>query len=200
MAIPFHKRINSIETVVNSIRYDNQVFRWFAKFVAHPAIRERLKDSPDDQKHYREIATITVQQNGLFILSAALIATVYLTHRPVGLLLGIPIAMALYQLSARQKNHVAEITASIIQRDSETIKLEAKTLYQVCEYYGNQLSLTSLVSIIARQDDILRRSVIYVCVLTCLIYPVGWNDWAILIAFILVRAVINTPLVFDRLK
>lgn len=200
MAIPFHKRINSIETVVNSIRYDPQVFRWFTKFVAHPAIRERLKDSAENQKLYAQLRTITARQTVLFILSAALIMTVYFTRQPVGLLLGIPITMALYQLSARQKNAVAEITASVLRMDSESIQLEAKTLYQVCEYYGNRLGITSLVSIIARQDDILRRTVIYVCVLTCLIYPIVWNDWAILCAFILMRAVINTPLVFDRLK
>jgi hypothetical protein len=196
MAIPFHKRINSIETVHSSIRNDPQVFRWFIKFVSHPAVRARLKDSPEDQKHYVLLKKITACQTVIYILWMLLTAVIFLTKQGIWLMLGLPLLLRMHKLSTQQKTNVADLSCSILKADHDT-----KTLYQICEYYGKSLSTATLVDIITKQDDILRRTIIYVCVLTCLIYPIGfWNDWIILSTFILARALINTPLVFDRLK
>ena len=107
----------------------------------------------------------------------------------------------MYKLSTQHKENVAEISCSLLRMDREAIKLESQTLYQICEYYGKMLSISTLVDIITKQDDILRKTLIYTCVLTCFIYPLDfWNDWVIVAAFFVVQAAINTPLVFDRLK
>lgn len=202
MAIPFHKAINSIESMHSSIRNDRQVYRWFLKFILHPSIKARLKDSPDDQNRYSILKKITAYKIGIYILLMILSIIIFLTRQNLLSLLGIPIFFSLYKLSAQQKKNVAEISCSLLMTDRETIKLESQTLYQVCEYYGNLLSIPTLVDIIANQDDILRRTIIYTCVLTCFIYPFDFvNNWFIMFAsFFLVQAVINTPVVFDRLK
>lgn len=201
MAIPFHKRINSIETVHSSIRHDPQVYRWFIKFVSHPSIRARLKSSHEDQERYALLKKITTCQTGIYILLMLLIIVIFLTRQFIWLALSIPILLRMHKLTTAQKKNIAEISCSLLKMDSESLNLESKTLYQICEHYGRILSTSSLVDIITKQDDILRKTIIYTCVVTCLIYPIGfWNDWIILASFILARAVINTPLVFDRLK
>jgi type IV secretory pathway VirB3-like protein len=202
MAIPFHKAINSIESIHSSIRHDRQVYRWFVKFISHPSIKARLQDSHEDKKRYAILRKITAYKIGIYILLAILLAIIFFTRQNILFLLGIPILLAIYKLSTQHKKNVAEISCSLLMADRETIKLESQTLYQICEYYGKTLSIPTLVDIIANQDDILRKTLIYTCVVTCFIYPFDfWNNWFIIFAaFFLVQAAINTPLVFDRLK
>jgi hypothetical protein len=202
MAIPFHKAINNIESIHSSIRTDNQVYRWFVKFILHPSIKARLQDSDADQKRYAVLTKITVYKIGIYILLTLLISIILLAKQHILVLLGTPILFGIHKLSTQQKENVAEISCSLLRMDRETIKLESQTLYQICEYYGKMLSIPTLVDIITKQDDILRKTLIYTCVVTCFIYPFDFrNDWVILFAtFFLVQAAINTPLVFDRLK
>jgi hypothetical protein len=201
MAIPFHKAINSIESIHSSIRTDNQVYRWFVKFISHPSIKARLQDSDADQKRYAVLRKITAYKIGIYILLTILLAIIFFTRQKILFALGTPILFGFHKLSTQHKKNVAEISCSLLRMDRETIKLESQTLYQICEYYGKMLSITTLVDIITKQDDILRKTLIYTCVLTCFIYPLDfWNDWVIVASFFLVQAAINTPLVFDRLK
>ena len=201
MAIPFHKSINSIESIHSSIRTDRQVYRWFLKFISHPSIKARLQDSPEDQKRYAILKKITAYKIGIYILEAFLLAIIFITKQNILFLLGIPVLWVMYKLFTQHKENVAEISCSLLRMDREAIKLESQTLYQICEYYGKMLSISTLVDIITKQDDILRKTLIYTCVLTCFIYPLDfWNDWVIVAAFFVVQAAINTPLVFDRLK
>ena len=202
MAIPFHKAINSIESIHSSIRTDRQVYRWFLKFISHPSIKARLRDSQEDQKYYTVLKKITAYKIGIYILEAFLLAIIFITKQNILFLLGIPVLWVMYKLSTKHKENVAAISCSLLKMDREAIKLESQTLYQICEYYGKLLSIPTLVDIITKQDDILRKTLIYTCVLTCFIYPGDFlNDWVILFgSFFLVQAAINTPLVFDRLK
>jgi hypothetical protein len=201
MAIPFHKAINSIESIHSTIRNDRHAYRWFLKFILHPSIKAQLKDSTEDQKRYAILKKITAYKTGIYILSLILFAIILFTRQKILYMLGIPILLGIHKLSTQHKENVAEISCSLLRIDRETIKLESQTLYQICEYYGKMLSIATLVDIIAKQDDILRKTLIYTCVLTCLIYPLDfWNDWVIVASFFLVQAAINTPLVFDRLK
>jgi hypothetical protein len=201
MAIPFHKAINSIESIHSTIRNDRHAYRWFLKFILHPSIKAQLKDSTEDQKRYAILKKITAYKTGIYILLLILFAIILFTRQKILYMLGIPILLGIHKLSTQHKENVAEISCSLLRIDRETIKLESQTLYQICEYYGKMLSIATLVDIIAKQDDILRKTLIYTCVLTCLIYPLDfWNDWVIVASFFLVQAAINTPLVFDRLK
>jgi len=201
MAIPFHKAINSIESIHSTIRNDPHAYRWFLKFISHASIKAQLKDSHEDQKRYAILKKITAYRTGIYILLLILFAIIFFTRQKILYIFGIPILLGIHKLSTQHKENVAEISCSLLRIDHETIKLESQTLYQICEYYGKMLSIATLVDIIAKQDDILRKTLIYTCVLTCLIYPLDfWNDWVIVASFFLVQAAINTPLVFDRLK
>lgn len=202
MAIPFHKAVSSVDSICSSIENDRQVYRWFIKFVSHPAIRKRLENSAEDQKLYAAVRNLETYKTAAFILLLVVLGSAFLIKQNLLIFLGVPIWWCIHQITTLHKQKVAAISRSILNADRDAIKLEAQTLYQICEYYGQNLKIPTLVDVIASQDDILRRTVIYACVLTCFIYPLDfWNNWFIVFgSFFLVQMAINTPLVFDHLK
>jgi hypothetical protein len=202
MAIPFHKAVSSIDSICSSIENDHHVHRWFTKFVSHPEIKKRLADSPADQQTYQATRILELSKTAAFVILLAVFGAAFLAKQNLLLLLGIPVLFGIHRLTELHKRKVAAISRSVLTLDREAIKLEAQTLYQICEYYGQNLKIPTLVDVIAHQDDILRHTVIYACVITCFIYPLDfWNNWFIVFgSFFLVQMAINTPLVFDHLK
>ena len=203
MAIPFHKAVSSIESIQSTIVNDSHVYRWFVKFISHSKIKNKLLQSDEAQKSYTLIGKIEFQKKCLFASFIIFIVTLVLLKMSLLILFGLPIILfANSFLSSKHKNEVAKISCTVLEQDRKSTQLESQTLYQLCENYGTALNIPTLVDIIARQDAILRKTVIYVCVLTCFIYPIDfWNNWFIIFAsFFLIQIIINTPLVFDHLK
>lgn len=202
MAIPFHKSVSSIDSICSSIENDHHVYRWFIKFISHPEVKKRLENSLSDQKTYKALKNIELCKNAAFVFLLSVFAAAFIAKQNLLLVLGIPILFGIHKLTESHKQKVAAISRSILTLDRDAIKLEAQTLYQICENYGQLLKIPTLVDVIAHQDDILRHTVIYACVITCFIYPLDFlNNWAIVFgSFFIVQLAINTPLVFDHLK
>ncbi len=202
MAIPFHKAVSSIDSICSSIENDHHVYRWFIKFISHPEIKKRLEKSLSDQQAYKAVRNLELFKSAAFFFLMAIFVTAFLAKQNLLLILGIPVLYGIHRLTELHKKKIAEISRSILNLDRDAIKLEAQTLYQICEHYGQMLKIPTLVDVIAHQDDILRHTVIYACVITCFIYPLDFlNNWAIVFgSFFIVQLAINTPLVFDHLK
>lgn len=202
MAIPFHKAVSSLESIQSTIENDSHVYRWFVKFISHPAIKKQLSNSEEACQIYTAIGKTEWKKKILFISFLLVMALTYYSKTNYLLLIELPILAGITILSGAHRKAIAKISCELLKMDREAIKLESQTLYQLCENYGTTLNIPTLVDIIARQDDILRRTVIFTCVLTCFIYPVDfWNNWFIIFgSFFLIQTAINTPLVFDHLK
>lgn len=202
MSIPFHKPVSSIEAIKSSIECDPQVYRWFLRYIEHPSAQERTPVTVKLQKHYKTLKNLERYTWALLTILAGFTLTFLLTKKIFFLLPGIPALWGLYQCSSMRRIQVAMISCAFLNEEKKNIQLESKTLFQICEILGNRLNIPTLVDTITSQDAIMRRNFIFACVSTCFIYPFGfWDNWIIIIgSYILIQTLINTPLVFDRLK
>lgn len=137
-----------------------------------------------------------------FILFFLLIAAAFTLKLYLIFLFLLPLFIAIRIISKNHMLNITEISRSFLIMEPESFNLEKKTLFQICEIYGKQLEIPTLVDIITKQDDILRKTVIFAIVITCFVYPFNfWNNWLFIIAsFLTIQTLINTPLVFNRLK
>ena len=202
MAIPFHKAVSSIEAIQSSIEYDAQVYRWFLRYITHPAVQNRQTKCLDLQKQYNALKKFTRYTWVLLFAFLGITITVFVTTKYLFFLLAGPVIWGIYKCSSLRREKVASISCSMLKENNENIQFESKTLFQICEIYGRRLNIPTLVDTITSQDAIMRKTFICACVITCFIYPLDfWNNWLIVFAsFFLIQTIINTPLVFDRLK
>lgn len=202
MAIPFHKPVSSIEAIRSSIECDPQVYRWFLRYIYHPSIQKQTPINFELQKHYKTLRNFERYTWALLVILAGITLTVFLTKENLFFILGIPVIWGYYRCTSMRRKQVATISCALLNHDNENIQFESKTLFQICEIYGKGLNIPTLVDTITHQDASMRRTFIFACVTTCFIYPLDfWSNWLIIFAsFFLIQTLINTPLVFDRLK
>lgn len=202
MAIPFHKNVSSIEALHSSIEYDAQVCRWFQRYLSHPTLQTCISKSANLHKQYNILKNLQRYTCGLLFVILAVVATVLVTKQQLLSLTILPMIWGIYKLTALRRKQTADICCAILLEDKPNIQFESKTLFQICEIYGKDLNIPTLVDTITSQDAIMRRTFIFACVTTCFIYPFGfWDNWVIIIgSYALIQTLVNTPLVFDRLK
>lgn len=202
MAIPFHKNVSSIEALHSSIEYDAQVCRWFQRYLSHPQLQKRLSSSLGFQKQYINLKKLEMFTGLLLCIILAIIATVLVSKQQLLLLAVIPTIGGVIKLNSLRRKQTADICRDLLLQDKESLRIESKTLFQICEIYGRNLNIPTLVDTITAQDAIMRKTFLYACVVTCFIYPFGfWDNWVNIIgSYALIQTFVNTPLVFDRLK
>lgn len=202
MAIPFHKNVSSIEALHSSIEYDAQVCRWFQRYLSHPTLQARIAKSSNLKKQYTILKNWERYTCILLMIILATAATALMTKQHYLSLIIIPLIWAICKMTEQRRKQTADICCALLLEDKPLIQFESKTLFQLCEIYGKELNMPTLVDTITSQDAIMRRTFIFACVTTCFIYPFGfWDNWVIIIgSYVLIQTLVNTPLVFDRLK
>jgi hypothetical protein len=195
--------VSNIEALVNSIRTDKQVFRWFLFLIVQPPLISRLSGKNEVALLYDKLKRIIIQQRFLFI--GLLIGTLALIALQKYLyLFGLALFIyPIYKFSQAKQQCVAQISEHLLRSDFEENALCTKTLYQICEIYSRQHNIPSLVDAIYVQDNVARKTIIYSFVFTAWIYPLA-NIWAVFIAVILayhiISAITQSSFIFKYLK
>lgn len=195
---------SSLETIINSIRYDPHVYRWFSLLIDQPRVKERLvADDAAASRQYRLRKGIAFLLALVYALSGILLFLVLKT-RNYPLVFFLPVlAYFLIRLSLRKKEMTAHLSRRLLSLDYPGDSLSSKTLYQIAEIYSRANAIPSLVDTIYHWDRILRWMIAALTlVLFSEIYNLGIRKvvLAAVLTWILTNAIIRWDAVYKRLK
>ena len=201
MAIPLHKAVTSCEAIVDSIKTDQYVSRWFSHLIIQPAVQEQLKSQGDVLKLYQSLARSVAWQAIVYALLIVCVVVFWLTKDMLSIVPFILLSAASLKNIATRKNIVSQISLKVLAQDFPPQELGAMTLFHLGEVYSRKYKIPSLVDTIYSLDKILRRTVIWVFVLTCFIYPLAYTEtffWVIA-GYFTVRLIVNLAFFYKRL-
>jgi len=130
----FQEQVSSFEAIINSIKHDAEVCRWFEFLVTHPAVRQEISSGDRMGRAYRDIEASTVKQRTLFALAvlSAVAVAVFKTWWPF---LAVPLILFFWFRSQDIKNKaVLSLSEILIRRDYASVKILSKiSLYHLAE-------------------------------------------------------------------
>ena len=205
MIIPQQENINSIETMVNSIRTDPSVYRWFSFLIVQPAIRSKFTLDQSIAALYTELKDIVARQRMLYalLLVSLLIICFFKLHLFFLFFSVVIFLVPCIKLYQRRKRSIEQISARIILEDFKDSMLQNMTLYQITERYSQDYNIPSLVDVIYHSDKILRYTFFSILIFMGFILPrysdMQFNITAILFYHI-INAILKTNIIYRRLK
>ncbi|HSA30965.1 MAG TPA: hypothetical protein P5160_04095 [Candidatus Omnitrophota bacterium] len=200
----FQEQVSSFEAIINSIKHDAEVCRWFEFLVTHPAVRQEISSGDRMGRAYRDIEASTVKQRTLFALAvlSAVAVAVFKTWWPF---LAVPLILFFWFRSQDIKNKaVLSLSEILIRRDYAPVKILSKiSLYHLAEEYSQKYGIASLVDKIYCFDRVKRYAIFIFFVLSFVIW-VGAFSWKIVLALVcyyeLIKAALMTTAVYRRLQ
>lgn len=198
------ENVSSFEAIINSIKYDPEVCRWFEFFVTLPAVAAELSSGAGMERAYRDIQRSILAQRillGAAILNVAAIVVLE-TLWPV---LAAPfIVFFWFRFQTIKNAGVVSISDYLIRRDYGSLDaLSSVTLYQLCEEYAQNQGVASLVDKIYCFDQVKRYSVLALFVVGLVIW-VGTFSWKVVLGALcyyeLIKAALMSAVVYRRLQ
>ena len=204
MPATHQENVSSFEAILNSIKYDPEVCRWFEFFVTQPAVMEELFSDPSMGREYRVVKDAILKQRILF--AAAMISILLvMIFQVMWVFLVVPVVVYFWiRLKKLKTKSVAAISEALISRDYSPKEILSNiTLYQLCEQYSKKYGIASLVDKIYCFDQVKRRSVIVFLMIVIGIWTVAFS-WkaalAMLCYYELIKAAAMTAAVYRHLR
>lgn len=202
MNSPAQEQISSLDAIVNSIENDGHVYNWFAFMVTRPEVRSRFQSRDEIQRLYRRLQKATFWQNLIYIIFFCIGLWIILFKQIHVAWIAILVLYPFWKLYQEKTACVKNISHHILSEDFEPEELFQKTLYQVCEIYSRKLDIPSLVDAIYAIDKTSRKTILFIIVFVCFVYPLGVLRGGLLL-FLIYRTVFtvaNMPFIYKRLK
>lgn len=204
MTASYQENVSSFNAIINSIKFDAEVCRWFEFFVTQPAVMEELSSDLSMGREYRVIKDAVLKQRILFA-SAMISILLVMIFKVMWVFLAVPVVVCLWgRLKKLKTKSVAAISETLISRDySPKESLSNITLYQLCEQYSKKYGIASLVDKIYCFSQVKRRSVIVFLMIAIGIWTVGFSWKAVVVMlcyYELIKATVMTATVYRHLR
>lgn len=197
-------QISTIDAFANTLKTDLQVNRWFLFLIQQPAAYKELSESPLIIKDVSQLNRAILIQRVLFLIAIVLLAVLFPAPavRTVPFLCLAITLTGLAFLAFVKINLVKKIGLFMLRRDFTESGIRLLTLYEVGEYYSRKYHVTALV------DKLNNTAVIYRIVAAAYIF-VGIFVYtlrlpeliaSLLVVLFLTRLVINTNLIYSRIR
>ncbi len=204
MTASYQENVSSFDAIINSIKYDIEVCRWFEFFVTQPAIAAELQSDAQMAQAYGDLQKAVFKQR--VVLALALISVLAISFlKTYWAFLMIP-AVLYYgiRFQGQKKDCVVEISKKVISRDYAPVdSLSSITLFQLSEQYAKKYGIASLVDKIYCVDQVKRYSVLVFLVVVMAVWTVAFS-WKAALAMIcyyhLIRAGLMTAVVYRHLR
>ena len=194
--------VSNIPSIIRTIENDRQVYRWFLMLISIPKIQQALCVEHKTRSQYQTLKKIQITEIVSYMALALTVTVSCFIKQPWLILVGgFPLTI-LINLFRKNRGCVARISEEFLLKNIQPDQLNRQTLYQTCEYFSQEYNTPSLVDIITFQDTTGRKVLLGAILFLPFIYP--FNTWqlllAILSAFALTLAIVNTSLVLRKLK
>jgi hypothetical protein len=194
------KKISGLKTLLSSINNDYQVYRWFLFLIMSQQVRTKIKELPLWNALYSFL--------NRYIFIHWLVTTLFLSSliiaikHPFFLLFNIALIIPLYVLHRNKKRLVVQLAEALLKNDFSQTDLNQKTLYQIAEILSRNYKIPSLVDVIYNADQFIRKSVIFMFVLSSFILFLKlWQLYLIIAAtYFIVYLLFNSFFIFKTLK
>jgi len=165
---------SSLTTILNSIRYDPQVCRWFLLLIEQPGAKKEILDQDPQRKiQYLKLRAATIGQTLLFGLFVGWL-WFWSGNRQMALLLfPLSLLLALWRLNSQKKDLIATLSEALLLVKDTSQSLSQKTLYQIAEIYSREYRIPSLVDTIFHWDRFLQSVFLAMFVAYNFIWPMA---------------------------
>ncbi len=204
MTVSHQEHVSSFEAIINSIKYDAEVCRWFEFLIDQPAVSAQISAEEGIARAYQDIQLSLLRQRVLFAFALASIAAVILS-KSLWPLLAVPLILFGWLHSQKAKAAaVVAVSERLIRRDYVPVDILSNiTLFQLSEQYSKKYKVASLVDKIYCFDRVKRYSVLVFLVVVMAIWTVAFSWKAALVMlcyYELIKAALMTAVVYRRLQ
>jgi hypothetical protein len=204
MTVSHQEHVSSFEAIINSIKYDAEVCRWFEFLIAQPAVSAQISAEEGAVQAYRDIQRALLRQRVIFAFALASVMAVILS-KSFWPLLAVPFILYFWFHSQKVKAAaVVAVSERLISRDYVPLDiLSGITLFQLSEQYSKKYKIASLVDKIYCFDRVKRYSVLVFLVVVMAIWTVAFSWKAALVMlcyYELIKAALMTTVVYRRLQ
>ncbi len=204
MTASYQENVSSFNAIINSIKFDAEVCRWFEFLVSQPAVWAQLSSAPQMERAYRDIKEAIFKQRVL-LGAAALSVPAAIVLKIFWVVLVTPAIMYFWvRLQKLKARAVVAVSETLISRDYSPKEILANiTLYQLSEQYAKKYGIASLVDKIYCFDRVKRYSIFVFLVIVIGIWTVAfsWKAAVVMLCYYeLVKALLMTAVVYRRLR
>ncbi len=204
MALNIPERVSSLQTIVNSIRYDPQVVRWFLLLVEQPAVQKKiLAHYPEGKKDYQLLLAIPTLELIGGLLALVLGAWCWQMKHWGGL--GLLIVLVIYptwRIIVWRRQVIAELSRKFLVLEFPPEELPKKSLYQIAEILGQSYAIPTLVDTIYHWDRALRVGILIFGVVVSFIYPLKIVAYitALAVFFFVLKTLLRWRVIYQRMR
>jgi len=194
--------ITSLTALQRTIETDQDVFRWFLYLISQAAVKTEIATENNIQQLYTRLKITIFYQQALWALFLVLAFFTYHSKEYLPILLGAVVLLFCFILNQKVKRLVTEISTSMISRDFQKSNFGQQTLFQIGEFYVKKYNVKSLLMMLTSVDMVIRKVLLYAWIIATFINPLGFRNFCLFIiaAYIIVSALINSSLIYNRLK
>ncbi|MCK5014923.1 MAG: hypothetical protein KAS66_14015 [Candidatus Omnitrophica bacterium] len=150
---------SNIETIINSIKYDPQVYHWFSSLIMRPKIKNELTD--DDPTLARSFHVSGTTRLLYYLFSAFVFTFLWLfanTKNYVYLICVLLFLILCIGCVRKNKKIIILLSRKLLTKTYPGNTISSKTLYQVAEIYSRIYGIPSMIDVIYHWDHILQKT------------------------------------------
>jgi hypothetical protein len=150
---------SNIETIINSIIYDPQVYFWFTLLLRQRPVREELIVLDDSlASDYLKYQRLQGARLVLMLVSGSSFLFFLMSNHYLILFTALACVVGLIISTRRQKHIIIYLSRRLLLNTFPGDSITCKTLYQVAESYSRIYQIPSMVDVVYQWDCVLRQA------------------------------------------